>query len=206
MEAEVADGVSRDVVHGEDGVAGEALQQPVVEHRAGTAEALFGRLEDQLQGAAPVRRLDQVPGCGEEHRGVAVVAAGVHAPAVAAAVAEPRGLDDRQRIHVRPQAEPPRAVALAEDADHAGAADPFVHFVAPAAQAFGDQRGGASLLEAQFGMGVDVLAQATQVVGDLLEPGHDVSMSSHAVSPLAGLRSGLVGGSPDARPAGRGHS
>jgi len=95
MEAEVADGVSRDVVHGEDGVAGEALQQPVVEHRAGTAEALFGRLEDQLQGAAPVRRLDQVPGRGEEHRGVAVVAAGVHHAVHLAGVGQAGGFLDR---------------------------------------------------------------------------------------------------------------
>ncbi len=95
MEAEVADGVSRDVVHGEDGVAGEALQQPVVEHRAGTAEALFGRLEDQLQGAAPARRLDQVPGRGEEHRGVAVVAAGVHYAVHLAGVGQAGGFLDR---------------------------------------------------------------------------------------------------------------
>ena len=114
--------------------------------------------------------------------GVAVVAAGVHLAVVAAGVGQPGGLDDGQRVHVGADADALAAVAVAQPADDAGAAQAAVHLVAPGGQALGHQVAGGMLLEGQFGVLVDVVAQAHhlgQDGGDLLAQGVHV----HATSP-----------------------
>jgi hypothetical protein len=106
---------------------GKRSQQAVGQHALGAAAAghtaqFLGGLEDQVQRAAEVGLLRQPFSRGQQHRCVAVVAAGVHAPGVAAAPgsAFTFGLLDRQRIHVRAQAQPIRSRAAPQGADHPG--------------------------------------------------------------------------------------
>ncbi len=56
----------------------EAVEQAVFDHRPGAGEAFLARLEDQHGGAVEVARLGQVARGADQHRGVAVVAAAVH--------------------------------------------------------------------------------------------------------------------------------
>ena len=69
------------VVHREHRVAGPALEQAVVHHAQRTAAAFLGRLEDQVERAVEAgtgAALGQVLRRGQQDRGVAIVAAGVH--------------------------------------------------------------------------------------------------------------------------------
>ena len=159
-----------------DLVAGEALEEPVGEHRAGAAEPLLGRLEDEHRGAVEGPRLGEVARRAEQHRGVPVMAAGVHLAGLGRGVGKPGRLLDRQRVHVG--AKPDAAIVAAlpfEHADHPGPADAAMHRDAPGGELFGDDRGGALLLEADLRMGVEVVPPGDEVVGeagDAVEDGH----------------------------------
>jgi hypothetical protein len=120
-----------------------------------------------------VARLRQVPGRGQQHGGVAVVAAGVHAAVVLRAVREVVLLLQRQRVQVGAQADGALAVAAAQHADDAGAGDAGVHLEAPFAQLVGHDLRGAVLLEAEFRVGMDVAAQRDEA-GDVREGVDDV--------------------------------
>jgi hypothetical protein len=76
---------ARHVVHGKNRVAGEAVKQAVFHHLARATQAFFGGLKDQVQRAVKCRRRCQVLGGGQQHRGVPVVAAGVHQAGMALA-------------------------------------------------------------------------------------------------------------------------
>ncbi|MNT68862.1 hypothetical protein D3C72_2071250 [compost metagenome] len=82
-----------------------------------------------------------------------------------AGVGQARGLVDGQGVHVGAQAEAARAVATHQPAHHAGAADVALDGVAPGFELFGHQRRGAVLVEAEFGVLVDVAADADEGVG-----------------------------------------
>ncbi|MNP01377.1 hypothetical protein D3C76_931890 [compost metagenome] len=110
----------------------------------------------------------------------------MHAALMPAAVGRPGVLDDRQCIHVGPYPQLARAAAVAQDADYAGLADTCVNLVAPLFERPGDQRRGATFLETEFRMGVDILSGGMQVAGDVVEPGKDVLMSGHVECPRAG--------------------
>ncbi len=97
-------------------------------------------------------------GGGQQHGGVAVVAAGVHLALVLAGVGEGVVLGHRQRVDVGAQAHRAAAGAVLDDADHAGLAQAAVDGDAPVGQRLGDDVGGAVLLKAQLGVGVDVTA------------------------------------------------
>ena len=71
-------GEARHVVQAVDLLDAEALHQPVLDHLAAAAAAFLGRLEDDDGGAVEVPGLGEVLRGAEQHRGVAVVAAGVH--------------------------------------------------------------------------------------------------------------------------------
>ncbi|MNZ49443.1 hypothetical protein D3C78_672110 [compost metagenome] len=90
-------------MHAEQRIARETFEQAIGEHRFGTALALFGRLENQRQGAVELACRRQVARRAQQHRGVAIMPTGVHATLMLAAVGCAGVLDDRQRIHVRPQ-------------------------------------------------------------------------------------------------------
>ena len=98
-----ADRQPRPVVHAKNRIARKALEEPILHHRLAAAEPFFGRLKDQMDSAVEFAALGQVAGGAEQHRGVPVVAAGVHASLMARTIGEIRGFLDRQRIHVSPQ-------------------------------------------------------------------------------------------------------
>jgi hypothetical protein len=98
------------VVHAEHRFAGKALEEAVLDHGACAADAFLGGLEDEVHRAVEMPRPGEVFRRAEEHRGVAVVAAGVHAAVVRGLVAEAVRFPDRQRIHVR--AQPDRTLCI----------------------------------------------------------------------------------------------
>jgi hypothetical protein len=113
-------------------------------------------LEHQVHRAVEIAVLRQVLGCGEQHRGVAVVAACMHLAGMLAGMRERVVLGDRQRVDVRAQADGAVAGAVLDDADDARGPQAAVDRDAPVGELPGDEVRGALLLEAQFGMGVDV--------------------------------------------------
>ena len=112
--------------------------------------------------------LRQVLRSGQQHGGVAVVAAGVHLALVAAGVGKGVEFLHGQRVHVGAQADGTAtraAVAPVHDAYHPGGAHAPVDGDAPFGEFGGHQVGGALLFKAQFGVGVDVAAQRGHGVG-----------------------------------------
>jgi hypothetical protein len=147
---------------------GKALEQPVGDHGLGAAAAFFGGLEDQHRGAVEVAPRGQVARRGQQHGGVAVMAAGVHQAGVAAGMGKAVGFVHRQRVHVGAQADGAAAgpaVAPVHDAHHAGAPQAAVQRDAPSGQLRGHQVRRALFLEAQLGVGVDVAPQRGKLVG-----------------------------------------
>ena len=57
---------------------GEAVEQTIFDHRAGTGVALFTGLKNQTRGATKLPRLDQIARRADQHGGVPVVPASVH--------------------------------------------------------------------------------------------------------------------------------
>ena len=132
-------------MHAVDFLDGELVHEPVIDHRHRAGAALFGGLKDDDGVAGEVACLRKALGRAEQHGGVPVVAASVHLAGDFGAVGEVGLLFDRKRVHVG--AEPDRARARsfgpANDADHAGAADGGLDFVAAeGAKPVGDKRGG----------------------------------------------------------------
>ena len=102
---------------------------------------------------------------GQQHGGVAVVAASVHLAGVLAGVGKGVGFLHGQCVHVGSQTDAAFAGAVFDDADHAGGAHAPVHFNAPAAELRGDQVGGAVFFVAEFWVGVYVAAQGNNAGG-----------------------------------------
>jgi hypothetical protein len=151
-------------VQGVHRVAREPLEQTVADHRRGAAEPLLGRLEDQVDGPGEAGILSELPRRAEQHHGVAVVPTGVHHARPSRGVRESGLLGDRDRVHVG--AKPDRAVTgvgTADRRDHPRAADPLGHLQSRRPQAACDHLGGAMLLEAQFGVGVQITSQLDQL-------------------------------------------
>jgi hypothetical protein len=152
------------VVHAEDGIAGETLEQPVLQHFQCAADAFLGRLEDEVDGAVEVAGFRQVFGGTQQHGRVAVVAAGVHAAGVLAGMGQSGCLQDRQRVHVGTQADRVLAVAIAQHADHTGFADAAMDLDAPFFQLARDHVRGAVFFQPELRVGVDVAANGGQFV------------------------------------------
>ena len=148
----------RKVVHAIDGIYGEALEQSVVDHHLGAAGQLFGGLEDEADGAVELARLGQVLGGAKQHRGVPIVAAGMHLAVVARAVRHLVRLKQGKRVHVGAQADRARRVARAQRADDAGSGEAAVDLDSERFELGGHDAGGPRLLEGELGMGVDILA------------------------------------------------
>ncbi len=169
------------VVQAVELVAGELLEQALLDHGAGAAEAFFGRLEDEMHGAVEIPGLGEIARGAEQHGGVAVMAAAVEAAGNGRAPFQIGVFLHRQRVHVGAQADAlgPAAVAL-EHADHAGAAQAAMHLDAPLRQLLGDDAGGADFLKADFGMRMQVAADRSEFVGialDAVDVGHVCCLS-----------------------------
>ena len=174
------------VVHREDRVAGMLVEQAVGHHAQRAAAAFFGRLEDQVQRTVEATLFGQMPRGCQQHRGVAIVTAGMHQAGPAARPCGAGGLGHGQRIHVGPQPEPVRAVAAHQRAHDTGAAESAFDPIAPGFELVGHQRRGAMLLEGELRMLVDVPPQADE----LADPGpqcvHQVGHVASGVTGAAG--------------------
>ena len=165
-------------------LAREFVEQPVLDHRLGAAQALFGGLEDEMHGAVEIAALREIARRAEQHRRVSVMAAGMHPALVLRAMREGVGFEDRQAIHVGPQPDRARRVADPQPADDAGLADAAMHLDAEPLELFGDQIGGALFLEAELGMGVDVAPPFGQLVvkaADLVDDRHVLLLGWHTL-------------------------
>ena len=100
---ERADRNARTIMHAVDLIDAETVHQPVLDHRGRARAALFGRLEDHDGIAGEIPRLGEIAGSAEQHRGVAVMAAGVHLARRLGGVRQIGLFLDRQRIHVGAQ-------------------------------------------------------------------------------------------------------
>ena len=178
---ERADRNARTVMHAIDLLDAETVHQPVLDHRNRTGAALFRRLEDHDRSAGEIPRFGEIAGGAQEHRGVAVMAAGVHQALRFGSVGQIGRLLDRQRVHVGPQPDD-LDVALAgglvalDDADHAGAAETGRHLVAAEfPQPVRHQCRSTVDVVQQFGMFMDIPAPGLDVglqIGDAVDDGH----------------------------------
>ena len=170
------------VVHAEDAVAGEAVEQAVLDHRLGAAAALLGRLEDEMHGAVEVARLGEVAGGAQQHRGVAVVAAGMHAARVLRAVGEGVGssIGSASMSARSPMARGSLPVAARRPRRSCRCR---VHLEAELLQLARHDVGGALLLEAELGMRMQVAPPR----------GHLVVKAADAIEGLHAHGLGLLG-------------
>ena len=163
------------VVQRKHGFAGEFLEQAVIHHGLGASASFFGWLEDQVHRAVKVGLLSQGGGSAQQHGGVAVVAAGMHAALVLADVPEGVDFRDGQGIHVGADADAAAGVvlaaALAVDAgDDASLAQATMHGQAQGREVCGDLVAGAVLFVFELRIGVQVAAkteQRTEVRSDI---------------------------------------
>lgn len=156
--------------------------EPVGEHPVGAVPGLFGGLGQSHQRAPPCPLGSRhQTGRPQQTGDVQVVTARVrhwHPPAGGvlgagrAGVRQAGLLADRQGIHVGAQ-QNGRTVAVGQQADHTGAADPVVHLVAAAPQAFRHTNRGPVLLVAQLGVGMQVLVEVFQLGPHVTEPCND---------------------------------
>ena len=107
------------IVHAENGIDGEALEQSVFDHDFRTARRFLGRLEDKLNRSFEAPVLGQVTCRTEQHRRVPIVSTRVHLAVVLRSMIERVRLMDRQRIHVGSQPDPSARAAL-ERTDNTG--------------------------------------------------------------------------------------
>ena len=170
----------RRVVQTVDGVAGKAFEQPIGQHGVGAAAPLLRRLEDHDRGAGEIRVLGEVARRTQQHRGVAVMAAGMHLAGIGRGMRHAGQLLQRQAVHVGAQADGALARPLA--ADHpadAGSADALGHFDAPLPHVLRHERRGAMLFQPEFRMGVDVAANRRERRMVPIQPGVELRRRHH---------------------------
>ena len=168
------------IVHPVDFLDPEARHQAVVDHGLAAGAAFFRRLEDHDRGAAEIAGLGEIFGGAKQHRGVPVMAAGMHLSGHRRLVRQTGRLLDRQRVHVGAHADglaaAGRLLAL-DDADNAGAPDPRHHLVAAEGfQLFGDARGRPVHVILQLRMHMQVappLGDLGVELGDAIDDRHD---------------------------------
>jgi hypothetical protein len=132
-------------MHGVDLLGGKALEEPLFHHHFAAAAAFLGRLEHDIGGAGEVARLREIARGAEQHRRMAVVAAGVHAALVLRLVREGVQLLHRQAVHVGAQRNAFPVGPALDHAHHTGLLQVGRH----------DGRG-AALLEGELRMSVQV--------------------------------------------------
>src|SRR5450830_307449 len=160
--AKTTDRHTRPVMHAEHGIHRALLEQTVLDHLVGAAAAFFRRLKNQIDGAVKITLLRQMTGCTEQHRSVAVMAAGMHFSGVTGRVRERVEFLHRQCVHVGTQADRTLALAIFKNADDTGAAQAAQYRYAPFSQFGDDGFGGAVFFVTQ-------LRVRMQIAADLLD-------------------------------------
>ena len=145
------------IVQGVDLVAGEAVEQPVCDHRPRPGQQFLGRLENEPHGAVEITGLRKVGGRRQRRHHVPVMAAAMKPRRVGGGIVDLRRFRHRQRVEFGAKGDaPPRLAVALQGAKDAGAADPGCHRIAKIAQEIGHEAGGARHLEPGFGMTVQV--------------------------------------------------
>src|SRR5690606_9000676 len=72
----------------------------VVYHFLGPDMAFFRRLKNQIHGSIEVAMCSQMPGCRQQHGGMAIMSASMHFPGMLAGMPESIGFLHGQRVHV----------------------------------------------------------------------------------------------------------
>ena len=114
-----------------DLVEREPLQQAVSEHGERALAPFLRRLEDEANGAVEPAFLSQDLRRTEQHRRVAVMAAGMHDARVLRAIGHVRLFGDAQGVHIGPKRDRPVAIAALQRADDARAANTFDNVIKP---------------------------------------------------------------------------
>ena len=166
----------------------KTLEQAVVDHRPRTRAVLLGGLEDEYRAAVEIALFREISRGAEQHRGMPVVAAGVHLAVVHGAVIEFVPLVNQQRIHVGAQPERAPALSLAQYADDAGFTDFGVHLEPEIAQQACHLVGGALFLEGEFRVAVDVMAPVPHRLAVFFGYGH-LTIHSPRLSAIPGQAS-----------------
>ena len=168
-------------MHAVDLIDPEAVHQPVLDHGGGARAALLGRLEDHHRVAGEVAGLGEIARRAEQHRGVAVMAAGVHLAGDGRGIGQIGLFLDRQRVHVGAQPDhldlgARGRLAALDHADHAGAADAGRDLVATERpQPLRDESRGAVHVVHHLGMRMHITAPRHDVrlqIGDTIDDGH----------------------------------
>src|SRR5690606_29190630 len=145
------------VVHSEDSVHRETIEEAIADHCRTTLHRLFTRLEDETYRSVEVPGISQVLARTEQHGCVTVVAAQVRDPVHSAAVRKIVHLLNRERVEVGPQAYGLRPVTRGQGRHDAVLADSGLHLIAPFLHQPGDVAGGFRLLHRELGVSVHVL-------------------------------------------------
>ncbi len=173
-------------MHAVDLIDGEAVHQPVLDHRRGAGAALLRGLKDDDRIAGEIPGLREIAGRAQQHRGMPVMAAGMHLARRLGGIRQPGRLLDRQRIHVGAKPDHPDIavagrLASLDDADDAGAAKPGGHLVAAEfPKPLRHECRGAVNVVQQFGMFMDIPAPGLNIgleIGDAIDDGHGKSRS-----------------------------
>ncbi|CUX45850.1 hypothetical protein AGR4B_Lc60455 [Agrobacterium tumefaciens str. CFBP 5621] len=140
-------------------VNGKILEQPVGNHGACAAQPFLGRLENEHHRTGKIPGFRQIAGGAEQDGGVHIMPAAVELSGIDGRIGQTGFLRHRQGIHIGPQ--PDGAVACmpaAQHTDHTGLAITAMDLDAPGSELFGDDAGRAHLLETDFGMLVQIVA------------------------------------------------
>ena len=142
------------------------------DHGGGPAEALFGRLEDQLD-ATRQRRLTAHEQLRDAHAdgSVAVVPTGVHDAVVLRGEGQAGLFADGQGVHVEAQEHGGRVVrrvVALDDGDDAGRGDAGADLKPQPAQVVGHDAGGTHLVEAQLRVTMEIAPPSDQLGGERL--------------------------------------
>lgn len=139
-----------------------------------------------MHGAGKVAGLGEVTRGTQQHRGVAVMTAGMHLAGKFRFIGPLGHLRHGQRIHVGPQADAAGAVTHLQRAHNAGTAETAMHLQPGALEQIGDDGAGSFLFETQFRMRVQImtkLRQEWQVLTDPVQQSHGKLVLEYGENP-----------------------
>ncbi len=145
------------VVHAEDRIHREALEQTVLDHGDRAAHDFFGGLEDQVDRAVERTSARQVLRSPQQHGAMTVMTAGMRLAFDGALVVAVIRLLHGEGVGIGTQADRLLAVAAAHPGHHARLADAFGDLVSPLPQQAGDVAGRLVLVERDLGVAVHVV-------------------------------------------------
>ena len=129
----------------------ETVHHPFGTHHLRPATVFFGGLENQRHAAREIARLNHVLSGPQQHRRMAVMAAGMHLSGMGRCVFDPRFLEDRQCVEIRTQPDRRARTCPVDDRHNARLRDAFVNFVnAEFLQPFLDKGGGLGAVKAKL--------------------------------------------------------